>query len=161
MPVSLRESVGRISDPRNLDATVEEVFALMLGCACSPVPGVALNDRESLMAVVGFGGLLSGACFLRCGAGTAMTMAGRMMSATFTELDATVQDAIGELCNMLAGGWKSRIPELSSHCGLSVPAIITGSDYQMRVHPLQFQLSQSYRFDNLPFEVTILCEALQ
>ena len=61
MPVSLRESVGRISDPRNLDATVEEVFALMLGCACSPVPGVALNDRESLMAVVGFGGLLSGA----------------------------------------------------------------------------------------------------
>jgi chemotaxis protein CheX len=161
MQVSLRESVDRISDPDNLDSTVEEVFALVLGSTCSRVPGMMTNEEESLMAVVGFGGILSGACVLRCGSGAALAMAGKMMGASFTELDPTVQDAIGELCNMLAGGWKSRIPELSSHCGLSVPAIVTGRDYQMRVHPLQFQLSQSYCFDHCSFEVMILCEGLQ
>ena len=30
MAVSLRESVERVSDPQNLDASVEEVFRLML-----------------------------------------------------------------------------------------------------------------------------------
>ena len=34
MAVSLRESVQRVSDPRNLDASVEEVFRLMLGIEC-------------------------------------------------------------------------------------------------------------------------------
>ncbi len=31
MAVSLRESLSEISDPRNLDASVEEVFQMMLG----------------------------------------------------------------------------------------------------------------------------------
>ena len=34
MAVSLRESVQQVSDPRNLDASVEEVFQLMLGVEC-------------------------------------------------------------------------------------------------------------------------------
>ena len=34
MAVSLRESVQLVSDPRNLDASVEEVFRLMLGVEC-------------------------------------------------------------------------------------------------------------------------------
>ena len=34
MAVSLRESVQLVSDPRNLDASVEEVFQLMLGVNC-------------------------------------------------------------------------------------------------------------------------------
>ena len=34
MAVSLRESVEQVSDPRNLDASVDEVFRLMLGVEC-------------------------------------------------------------------------------------------------------------------------------
>ncbi len=34
MPVSLRESVQQVSDPQNLDASVEEVFRTMLGFEC-------------------------------------------------------------------------------------------------------------------------------
>ena len=160
MSLTLRESVDRISDPRNIDATVEEVFALVLGCTCSRIERIEASDEASLMAVVGFGGLLSGACVLRCGAQAALTITGRMMNSVSSELDEIVQDAMGEVCNMLAGGWKGRIPELSSGCGLSVPAVITGSDYQMRLHP-QLQLSRSYCFDDVQFEVMIVCEGLQ
>ena len=35
-----------------------------------------------------------------------------------------VCDAIGELCNMLAGGWKDRLPALSADCHLSMPVRI-------------------------------------
>jgi hypothetical protein len=37
MAVSLRESLHQVSDPRNLDASVEEVFQLMLGLSCRRV----------------------------------------------------------------------------------------------------------------------------
>ena len=67
MAVSLRESVERVSDPRNLDASVEEVFRLMLGIECRREAGLVVADQESVTAVVGFGGLLSGACVFRCG----------------------------------------------------------------------------------------------
>ena len=42
MAVSLRESVQQVSDPRNLDASVEEVFRLMLGLECERVTATAV-----------------------------------------------------------------------------------------------------------------------
>ena len=68
MAVSLRESVQLVSDPRNLDASVEEVFQLMLGVECGR-DRVRAIEAESVTAVVGFGGLLSGACVFRPGRG--------------------------------------------------------------------------------------------
>ena len=67
MAVSLRESVQLVSDPRNLDASVEEVFQLMLGVDCRRDPEPAVEEPESVTAVVGFGGLLSGACVFSAG----------------------------------------------------------------------------------------------
>ena len=40
----------------------------------------------------------------------------------FDAMDDTVKDGIGEICNMLAGAWKGKVPELAANCGLSVPA---------------------------------------
>jgi hypothetical protein len=67
MAVSLRESVQLVSDPRNLDASVEEVFQLMLGSTAGARPGPIVQEEESVTAVVGFGGLLSGACVFKSG----------------------------------------------------------------------------------------------
>ncbi len=43
MAVSLRESVERVSDPQNLDASVEEVFQLMLAIECRHEAGLLLR----------------------------------------------------------------------------------------------------------------------
>ena len=75
MAVSLRESVQLVSDPRNLDASVEEVFQLMLGVNCRRDDGPVLVEPESVTAVVGFGGLLSGACVFRSGLTSARKIA--------------------------------------------------------------------------------------
>jgi chemotaxis protein CheX len=161
MAISLRESVQRVSDPRNLDASVEEVFRLMLGIECRRETGLAVADEESVTAVVGFGGLLSGACVFRSGAGKAMKIAAQMTGMEFDVIDDTVKDGIGEICNMLAGAWKGKVPELAAHCGLSVPAVITGRDYNLHVQAPEFQLHHAYRFDEEIFEVTIVCDGLQ
>jgi len=160
MVASLRESVQLISDPRNLDDSVEEVFRLMLGVECRRDTTPAAAEKESVTAVVGFGGVLSGACVFRSGASAALKIAAQMTGMEFQELDDTVKDAIGEICNMLAGAWKGKVPELAANCGLSVPAVITGRDYKLHVQAPEFQVHHTYRFENARFEVTIICDGL-
>ena len=160
MAVSLRASVDRIADPRNLDASVAEVFRMMLGADCRLSEGAVPPEDETVSAVVGFGGLLSGACVFRAGGSTARQMAERMTGTRFEALDDTVKDAIGEICNMLAGAWKGRVPELAAHCGLSVPAVITGRDYRLHVQSPEFRFQRMYGFEEARFEVTIVCDGM-
>jgi chemotaxis protein CheX len=53
------------------------------------------------------------------------------------------------------------VPELAANCGLSVPAVITGRDYNLHVQAPEFQLHHGYRFGAEIFEVTIVCDGLQ
>lgn len=161
MAVSLRESLHEVADPRSLDASVEEVFQMMLGLECRRVPGVEEREAESVTAVVGFGGLLSGACVFSTARSVAMEIAAHMTGMQFDEVDDTVKDGIGEICNMLAGAWKGKVPELAANCGLSVPAVITGRDYKLHVQSPEFQLHHRYRFADSRFSVTIVCDGLQ
>jgi chemotaxis protein CheX len=161
MAISLRESVQQVSDPRNLDASVEEVFQMMLGVNCRRDPGPQSTEPESVTAVVGFGGLLSGACVFNSGREAAIRIAAHLTGMEFDEVDDTVKDGIGEICNMLAGAWKGKVPNLAANCGLSVPAVITGSDYKLHVQAPEFQLHHAYRFEDTSFEVTIVCDGIQ
>jgi chemotaxis protein CheX len=162
MSVSLRESVELIADPRNLDVSVKEVFHTMMGGKCLREKDVEVPyTPESVTAVVGFGGLFSGACVLRSNAKTAQLLAGRMTGMEFAELDDTVKDAFGEICNMLAGAWKGNIPNLAGHCGLSVPTVITGRDYNIHVQSPQFRVHHFFSLDGARFDVTIICDGLR
>jgi len=161
MAVSLRDSVQLVSDPRNLDASVEEVFRLMLGVSCWRDSGPVAEDLESVTAVVGFGGMLSGACVFSSGSSAAIEIAAHLTGMEFAEVDDIVKDGIGEICNMLAGAWKGKVPDLAAHCGLSVPAVITGRDYKIHVQAPEFQLHHVYRFNNTSFAVTIVCDGMQ
>ena len=40
-----------------------------------------------------------------------------------------IWDALGEICNMVAGNFKNKIPGMGDGCMLSVPTVITGGDY--------------------------------
>ena len=161
MAQSLRENLPLVADPRNLDHSVEEVFNMMLGASCELIPATPIDDPETITAVVGFGGLLSGACVFRSGGATALNIAAKLTGMEFDELDDTVKDAIGEICNMLAGAWKGKVPDLSANCGLSIPAVITVRNYEFHVLAPEFRLHHTYRFDDSVFDVTIICDGLQ
>ena len=161
MAVSMRESLQLVSDPQNLDGSVDEVFQMMLGVNCRRVSGPRAEEPESVTAVGGFGGALSGACVFKCGSTAARKIAAHMTGMEFEELDDVVKDGIGEICNMLAGAWKGKVPGLAANCGLSVPAVITGSNYHLHVQAPEFQLHHCYQFEDASFDVTIVCDGLQ
>ena len=60
--------------------------------------------------------------------------------------DDSINDALGELCNMLAGGWKNEVPGLSSECALSPPTVISGRDYKVHLSKPSVKLSRIYQF---------------
>lgn len=161
MTQSLRENLQIVADPMHLQSSVEEVFETMLGVRCEMVPCTGATPAETITSVVGFGGMLTGACVFRSDGQTALAIAERLTGMGFAEMDDTVKDAIGEICNMVAGAWKGKVPDLSANCGLSIPAVITGRDYNIHVQAPEFRLHQCYRFDESNFEVTIICDGLQ
>ena len=143
-----------------LDRSVEEVLGLMLGVPVSVVEHTTAAESESvtLTAVIGLAGALSGAYTVLVASEAAMQMTACMAGIEITTVDETVIDGLGEITNMLAGAWKSKIASLNSACLLSVPTVVTGTQYEVHKRTSAFRLSRSYRFNDSRFTVAIYGE---
>ena len=81
--------------------------------------------------MVGMAGALCGMTTIRCSRGIAAKLASQMLGDVAVSNPASARDALGELCNMIAGNFKSKITGLADACMLSVPTVIAGEDYSM------------------------------
>jgi len=146
---------------RSLDDAVEEVFRLMMGLRCFPVDECPAEDPEMVSAVIGLAGAMSGICVLCCGKSVALRMAETMTEISVMRVDDTVKDAVGEICNMVAGAWKAKLPSLASECMLSTPTVITGTSYQLHYQRPECRIERSYCCEKVSFTVILLCESMQ
>jgi len=146
---------------RSLDDAVEEVFQLMMGMSCLPTGQCPSEEREMISAVIGLAGAMSGICVLYSGTTAALRMAETLTGAPTTKLNDTVKDAVGEICNMVAGAWKTRQPSLTSDCMLSTPTVVTGTNYQLHNQKPKFRVERFYCFESHLFAINLLCESLQ
>jgi chemotaxis protein CheX len=144
-----------------MDETVQEVFGMMLGLEVEAegelesIPEPAVRHEQT--AIVGYAGALSGICEIRVGMAGSLAITGAMLGGVAVEAgNESICDAVGELCNMLAGGWKNRIPLLGSACSLSVPTVIEGVSYQVH-RPANAKVHRrSYRFGENRLLMTLL-----
>jgi chemotaxis protein CheX len=149
-----------ITDASVLDQTVEEVLGLMLDvpvqvCETAVSP---TNIPVTLTAVIGLAGALSGAFTVVVNAPGAKQITACMMGIEVSVVDDTVLDGLGEIANILAGAWKSKIPSLSAACLLSVPTVVTGTHYDIHKKMSTFKLARSYRFQDSTLSITLYGE---
>lgn len=165
MPSNVERSVapgGEIARVLHLDEAVEEVFRVMMGSDCGPAEAQPLSGAgETLTAVVGLAGVLSGACILTVGEPAALRMASLLTGMAIEAVDDTVKDAAGEACNMIAGAWKGRMPELAAGCMLAVPTVVSGTSYELHTQREALRLERSYRLESHIFTVAILIDRAQ
>jgi chemotaxis protein CheX len=149
-----------INNTSLLDQSVEEVFALMLGTpvTVSEIGITPTNIPITLTAVIGLAGALSGAYSVVVNESAAKQIAASMLGIEVDSLDDTVYDALGEITNILAGAWKSKIESLHAACLLSVPTVVTGTHYDIHKKSSSFRLSRSYRFNDSSFTISIYGE---
>ena len=141
-----------------LDHAAAEVFSTMMGVSCAPVNECAGRERETISAVIGLAGAVSGSMVMQSGNLAAMRMAERITGIAPHSVDAMVRDAMGEVCNMLAGAWKGRDSRMSSGCLLSTPTVVAGNHYELFSQRASVRIERSYRFETMTFTVTIFCD---
>jgi chemotaxis protein CheX len=112
------------------DAVVEIFFMMVDAMVLTPETG----DHQVLAevtGVVGFAGALSATLSLRCSQDSATRITAKMLGIPPGQAAVHKCDAIGEICNMVAGSFKDKIG-LGDRCMLSAPTVLTGNDYQIR-----------------------------
>jgi chemotaxis protein CheX len=107
------------------------VFMLMLTSPLELLPEPPEEDGLDITAMVGLAGQVCGILSLRCGAKAAGRMASRMLGVDPSRAGPEMWDAVGEICNMVAGSFKNKISGLGDGCLLSVPTVITGGNYSV------------------------------
>jgi chemotaxis protein CheX len=114
-----------------LECATLEVFEMMAGVRLEAQESRTDEPRGEQTAMVGLAGALCGMVTLRCSAAAAFKFASLMLGGDAASNPSTARDALGELCNMVAGNFKAKISNLADNCMLSVPTVITGEDYSM------------------------------
>jgi CheY-specific phosphatase CheX len=106
-----------------------EVFDLMVATDVQTIPKPeALSAKVS--AMVGLAGSLCAVLRVRCSNTAAKSIATKMLGGQEIT-DHAAYDAVGELCNMIAGNFKAKITSLATACSLSVPTVVVGEDYDL------------------------------
>ena len=140
--------------PAELAKIVESVFAAMLTmelheCGTPWFPGV-----ERLTAVLHMAGGWNGAVLLECDRRQACQFASRFLSMDLPEtVDDVVRDVLGELVNMIGGNMKCI---LTPGIQLSMPSVVDGSDYCLRVCGAVVSDRLTFQSAGGPIWVTIL-----
>lgn len=114
-----------------LELSTSEVFEMMVGTQLKRSRDAQDVVVSEFTAMVGLAGSLCGVLSLRCSAESAGLIASRMLGMEPGQAQEESWDAIGEVCNMIAGNFKAKLAGMGNHCMLSVPTIITGGDYHM------------------------------
>jgi chemotaxis protein CheX len=113
-----------------LELAAEEVFEIMVGCRVKPAAQPELKPDNEFTAMIGLAGALCGVLTIGCKAEVAGQIAKKMLGDTATS-SAEVGDALGEICNMIAGNFKNKLAGTDERCMLSVPTVISGQEYSL------------------------------
>ena len=138
-----------------LDSAVSEVFETMLEKSCTPVPSQHAAG-EHVTAQIQFSGAIEGLCVVYATPLVAQLTAEALLGPVSDPCDPMVDDAIGELCNMIAGGWKSKLDTSQAVCHISVPTIsrANSATFKNSLHtPTTF--NRSYTFQDNVFGIIL------
>jgi CheY-specific phosphatase CheX len=118
---------------KEITSLTETIWLSTLGLAVERIAELPpeVSRQRTLMGCVHISGEWQGAVVLHCPMPLAQRLAQIMFSLNgqAPTLEDT-QDALGEITNMTGGNIKALLPE---PCSLSLPAIVEGEDYTLRV----------------------------
>jgi len=138
-----------------LELAVEEVFEIMLGRRVKPVAKGEHTPNPEFTAMVGLAGALCGVLTFSCERKTARELAICMLGPEIADSEEQVSDALGEICNMVAGNFKNKLSTADGGCMLSVPTVIKGEEYSFRSLADGLNLETVMMFENSPVSVCL------
>jgi len=109
--------------------SAREVFETMVFMALEEVQGEGppMEDK-TLLGTITFKGRFEGCLGIGCGANCALTIASNMLGMDPSEgiSEDDVNDAVGEIANMVMGAIKARIQDEVGNIDVSIPSVVQG-----------------------------------
>jgi chemotaxis protein CheX len=137
-----------------LELAVREVFEIMLGSKLELVEE-GNSVTPEFTAMVGLAGQLCGVLTLKCSTQSAALMTSKMLGGDPKDTDEQMWDALGEVCNMIAGNFKNKLTGMADQCMLSVPTVVTGADYSFHSLADAGSIEVRLKFEGIPLLVTL------
>lgn len=113
-------------------AATKEVFSTMVMMEVSddfPLKEPVSRFKCSITGMVGFAGIYSGVISIHCPVDLALKVTSNMLGIDCDEVNDDLNDAIGEIANMLGGSVKQVLSKGGLDVKLSIPTVISGEDY--------------------------------
>jgi chemotaxis protein CheX len=140
--------------PDELAQIVKTVFGTMVSLEVDECGTLWFPSGDRLTSAVHLTGDWKGAVLLECDWLTACRFAGRFLSIDPPDtVDDVVRDVLGELANMIGGNLKC---VLTSGIQLSMPSVVDGSGYGLRVCGAEIKDRLAFRCDEGLFWITVL-----
>jgi chemotaxis protein CheX len=157
MPTELSPAAAGMEVPSSeLAQIVESVFGTMLSMqteVCG-TPWFPSPNGDRLTSAVHLTGSWNGAVLMECDRRQACRFAGRFLSMEPADtFDDVVRDVLGELANMIGGNLKC---VLTQGIRLSMPSVVDGSDYSVRVCGSRVQERLTFQSEEGLFWITVL-----
>jgi chemotaxis protein CheX len=110
---------------KGLWESAEEAFSTMVNL---PIGRSEHTEAANLVGSITFTGPVKGAIYVECapGAGEKIARSMLMMEESDPLEESAVKDAIGEVTNLVAGGFKARMMDSIGAIDISVPTVISG-----------------------------------
>src|SRR5579863_244668 len=137
-----------------LETATREVFELMLSSQLTAPSGTEEAGGD-VTAMVGLAGQLCGVLSVRCDGKAAALMTSKMLGVALDKVGPEVADALGEVCNMVAGNFKNKIAGLAESCMLSPPTVITGNDYNLHSMADSPAVEVRMLFESMPINISL------
>ncbi|MGD0844287.1 MAG: chemotaxis protein CheX [Geobacteraceae bacterium] len=140
-----------------IDAT-REVFSTMMVMEvedCYPLVEPVTEFHCSITGMVGLAGSYTGILSIHCPAHLAMKMTSNMLGMEVEEVGEDVNDALGEIANMLGGHVKQVLSKGGLDLNLSIPTVISGETYTIRSMENQDCVVIPFRCDGEKFLVGV------
>ena len=132
--------------------SVEGVFKTMAGSDISLAPADQSPGSEhpaQIIGSVGFVGEASGLVYLALGDSFAQHLSSVILGMSPAEVEMhgaeVVNDVIGEITNMIVGGFKNALCDLGHPCKLTLPTIVRGQN--LEVAAIKSADRHIFRFD--------------
>lgn len=120
-----------------LTGVTKEVFETMVFrelSSATPIEGQALRPPSNVVGTVGFAGSRKGLVAFYSTLDGARNIAGAMLGMDPREVNGELADAIGEITNMIAGSFRTKMAAEGQSWAISVPTVTMGSDFYITTH---------------------------
>lgn len=144
---------------KHLIHDVREIFGTMVGLEdllhlpiqIDPVS----NFTDCISSLVGLAGSYNGLVSLHMPSSLALTATSSMLGMEVAELDNDVNDAMGEITNMIAGSFKLHLSKSGMGVHLSTPSVVYGKDYFIKLTNKPEQIALRFATDDDWFIVSV------